>query len=261
MFDWYWYFVYYLIAFHVSYTAYTLYEHRALYHGHFIIAKPLEYVLRIILWLIMYPWPGSRKFLAAQHRYHHKTADTPDDPNSPYFRSFTKMFDVFPNIPGKTGYMSPENIEKHAKNVQDPDDWLERNITGKHWKLGIWVHIAIVGILFGPIGAILGTIFSFGTRRYGSIFIGNYLFHKCPWGYIADDHDLGPDRAINLFPIGILISGEGLHRNHHVNPASPKFSRKWWEFDAGWMYARIFMFFGLIKLTDHAKRALTDLDK
>jgi len=46
-------------------------------------------------------------------------------------------------------------------------------------------------------------------------------------------------------PWGILIGGEELHNNHHLDPASPKFSRRWFEFDIGWMYIRVLEFIGL----------------
>jgi len=37
--------------------------------------------------------------------------------------------------------------------------------------------------------------------------------------------------------------------NHHLDPASPKFSRKPWEFDVAWMYITIFRYLHLAKLT------------
>jgi len=37
-------------------------------------------------------------------------------------------------------------------------------------------------------------------------------------------------------PWGIVVGGEELHNNHHLDPASARLSRNWWEFDVGWMY-------------------------
>jgi len=48
------------------------------------------------------------------------------------------------------------------------------------------------------------------------------------------------DHSCNLVPWGIIVGGEELHNNHHLNPASPKLSRKWWEFDIGWLYIKLF---------------------
>jgi stearoyl-CoA desaturase (delta-9 desaturase) len=55
------------------------------------------------------------------------------------------------------------------------------------------------------------------------------------WGYRNGETQ---DHSHNISPIGIIVSGEELHNNHHLDPASPKFSRKPWEFDMGWMYIK-----------------------
>ena len=56
------------------------------------------------------------------------------------------------------------------------------------------------------------------------------------------------DRSRNLLPWDILIGGECLHNNHHLEPASPKLSRRWFEFDIGWLYIKIFEFLHLLKI-------------
>jgi stearoyl-CoA desaturase (delta-9 desaturase) len=56
------------------------------------------------------------------------------------------------------------------------------------------------------------------------------------------------DHSRNISPWGILIGGEELHNNHHLNPASPKLSRRWFEFDIGYMWLRLFSLLGLAKI-------------
>jgi stearoyl-CoA desaturase (delta-9 desaturase) len=65
------------------------------------------------------------------------------------------------------------------------------------------------------------------------------------WGYKN-----GPtrDKSRNLVPWGIWIGGEELHNNHHLNPASAKLSRRWFEFDIGYMWLKLFSFVGLAKI-------------
>jgi stearoyl-CoA desaturase (delta-9 desaturase) len=53
------------------------------------------------------------------------------------------------------------------------------------------------------------------------------------------------DTSRNLYPIAFWIGGEELHNNHHADGASAKFSKKWYEFDIGWMYICILRFFKL----------------
>jgi stearoyl-CoA desaturase (delta-9 desaturase) len=65
------------------------------------------------------------------------------------------------------------------------------------------------------------------------------------WGYRNGETK---DFSRNISPIGIIVAGEELHNNHHLDPASPKFSRKFWEFDMGWMYIQILSTVGLAKV-------------
>jgi stearoyl-CoA desaturase (delta-9 desaturase) len=44
------------------------------------------------------------------------------------------------------------------------------------------------------------------------------------------------------------VGGEELHNNHHLNPASVKLSRRWFEFDIGYMWLRLFALLGLAKI-------------
>ncbi len=53
------------------------------------------------------------------------------------------------------------------------------------------------------------------------------------------------DNSRNLLPWGIVIGGEELHNNHHLNPASVKLSKKKFEFDVGYMYLRFLQLFKL----------------
>jgi stearoyl-CoA desaturase (delta-9 desaturase) len=47
------------------------------------------------------------------------------------------------------------------------------------------------------------------------------------------------DQSRNFSPCGIIIGGEELHNNHHLEPANSKLSRRWFEFDIGWMWITI----------------------
>jgi stearoyl-CoA desaturase (delta-9 desaturase) len=65
------------------------------------------------------------------------------------------------------------------------------------------------------------------------------------WGYRNGETK---DRSRNLIPSGIIIGGECLHNNHHLDPASPKLSKRWFEFDIGWKWLTLFRLVGLAKL-------------
>ncbi|MFN0161873.1 MAG: transposase, partial [Burkholderiales bacterium] len=57
-----------------------------------------------------------------------------------------------------------------------------------------------------------------------------------------------PDASTNIVPWGILIGGEELHNNHHNHPTSARLSSKWYEFDLGWLYIRLFSWLGLARI-------------
>jgi stearoyl-CoA desaturase (delta-9 desaturase) len=65
------------------------------------------------------------------------------------------------------------------------------------------------------------------------------------WGYRNYKVD---DTSTNLIPWAFWIGGEELHNNHHGDGTSARFSKKWWEFDIGWMYICILQALGLAKL-------------
>ena len=62
------------------------------------------------------------------------------------------------------------------------------------------------------------------------------------WGYQNGETR---DLSRNISPWGIIIGGECLHNNHHLEPANPKLSRRWFEFDIGWMYITLLRWVGL----------------
>jgi stearoyl-CoA desaturase (delta-9 desaturase) len=126
--------------------------------------------------------------------------------------------------------------------VGTPDDWIERMIYTPYSRLGLFLMLAIDLALFGVWGLLVWGIQMIWIPFWAAGVI-NGLAHW--WGY---RNGKTKDHSRNIGPIGILIGGEELHNNHHLSPASPKFSLKPWEFDIGWMYIKGLEFLGLAKL-------------
>ena len=108
--------------------------------------------------------------------------------------------------------------------------------------MGICVLLGINLLLFGPIGLSIWAIQMIWIPFWAAGVI-NGIGHW--WGYRNYETQ---DASTNIFPIGILIGGEEFHNNHHTFGSSAKLSSKWWEFDIGWMYIRLFSLFGLAKI-------------
>jgi stearoyl-CoA desaturase (delta-9 desaturase) len=53
------------------------------------------------------------------------------------------------------------------------------------------------------------------------------------------------DFSRNNSIIGVVVSGEGWHNNHHADPNSAQHGHAWWEFDAAWLAIRLLAVVGL----------------
>jgi stearoyl-CoA desaturase (delta-9 desaturase) len=123
-----------------------------------------------------------------------------------------------------------------------PDDWIEQNLYSKFNKLGIVLMLIINLAVFGLWGWLVWGIQMIWIPLWAAGVV-NGVAH---WtGY---RNGQTRDHSRNIIPWGIVIGGEELHNNHHLDPASARLSRRWFEFDIGWMYITILRTLGLAKL-------------
>jgi len=97
-------------------------------------------------------------------------------------------------------------------------------------------------VLFGWAGAVVWLVQILWIPFWAAGVV-NGLGHW--WGYRNGETR---EFSTNVVPIDFLVGGELLHNNHHLDPGSAKLSRKWWEFDLGWMYITVLNSVGLAKL-------------
>jgi stearoyl-CoA desaturase (delta-9 desaturase) len=126
--------------------------------------------------------------------------------------------------------------------VGTPDDWLEKNVYAKHSRLGVSLLLAINLLCFSWWGLLIWAIQMIWIPFWAAGVV-NGLGHW--WGYRNGN---SKDRSTNISPIGIIIGGEELHNNHHLEPGNPRLSRRWFEVDMGWIWIQIFKFTGLLKI-------------
>jgi stearoyl-CoA desaturase (delta-9 desaturase) len=126
--------------------------------------------------------------------------------------------------------------------VGTPDDWLERNVYSTHSRLGILLMLIIDLLFFGPWGLIVWGIQMIWIPFWAAGVI-NGVGH-----WVGYRNGETKDQSRNISPWGIVIGGEELHNNHHLDPASPRLSRRWFEFDIGWMWLTVFRTVKLAKL-------------
>jgi stearoyl-CoA desaturase (delta-9 desaturase) len=192
--------------------------------------------MRFWLWLTT---GMTTKQWVAIHRKHHRFSDVEGDPHTPHVYG---IWHVLVKGAGLYHSAGKDNLMVQQYGVGTPDDWIERVIYTPHSRLGLLLMLAIDLALFGAWGLLVWGIQMIWIPFWAAGVI-NGLAHW--WGY---RNGKTKDYSRNISPIGIIIGGEELHNNHHLAPASPKFSLKPWEFDIGWMYIKGLEFLGLAKL-------------
>jgi stearoyl-CoA desaturase (delta-9 desaturase) len=180
----------------------------------------------------------TRQWVAI-HRKHHRFSDVEGDPHSPHVHGFW-------NILGR-GVMYYVREGKNTQTIMSygkgtPNDWIERKLYTRYNFYGILLMLVIDLLLFGPWGLLVWLV-QIAWIPFWAAGVINGVGHW--FGYKNGDTR---DQSTNIMPWGILIGGEELHNNHHINPASPKMSRRWFEFDIGWMWFKLFSYIGLAKL-------------
>ena len=222
-----------LIATHITIVCVTLYLHRSQAHRGVTFHPVVSHFMRAWLWLTT--GMITRQWVAV-HRKHHRFSDEPGDPHSPHVYGIKRVF-----FKGAMLYhaASKDKVMLDTYGVGTPDDWIERNLYSSHSRLGIGILLVLNLILFGWVGAIIWGIQMLWIPFWAAGVI-NGVAHW--WGYRNGETK---DRSTNISPVGVIVGGEELHNNHHLDPASPKLSLRWWEFDIGWMYIQILSSIGL----------------
>ncbi len=219
--------IYTLIMTHITIICVTLYLHRGQAHKGIVFHPIVSHFMRFWLWLTT---GMITKEWVAIHRKHHRFSDQFNDPHSP------KVYGIF-NVLFKGAFL----YAKAAKDkdmvdtygVGTPDDWLEHNIYSNHSRLGIGILFLFNIALFGWIGALIWGIQMIWIPFWAAGVV-NGIGH-----YYGYRNGTTKDNSRNIIPFGIIIGGEELHNNHHLEPANVKLSRKKFEFDIGYMYLRL----------------------
>jgi stearoyl-CoA desaturase (delta-9 desaturase) len=228
--------IYTLVVTHITIICVTLFLHRGQAHKGIEFHPIAGHFMRFWLWLTT---GMVTKQWVAIHRKHHRHSDQPGDPHTPH------VYGLWRVLFGGAGLYhaaskDTEMVQQYG--VGTPNDWVEQNVYARHSRIGIMIMLAIDIALFGWIGFVIWGIQMIWIPFWAAGVI-NGLAHW--WGYRNGETK---DNSRNISPWGIIIGGECLHNNHHLDPANPKLSRRWFEFDIGWMWLTLLRFCGLAKL-------------
>lgn len=225
-----------LVMTHITIVCVTLYLHRSQAHRSIEFHPVISHLMRAWLWLttgmVTQQW-------VAIHRKHHRYSDQPGDPHSPHVFGFWRVL-----LGGAWLYNTASNDSDMIKQygAGSPNDWIEQNVYSRAPWAGILLLLIAELVIFGWPALIVWGIQMIWIPFWAAGVI-NGLAHW--WGY---RNGSTKDNSCNISPFGIIIGGEELHNNHHLNPASARLSRRWFEFDVGWFYARLLSLVGLAKI-------------
>jgi len=235
-----------LLILHLQVLTNSLWMHRGVAHKALTVHPILQHIFRFTMWLTSCQMvsPNWLQRYAAKHRMHHKYSDTKQDPHSPHHYTWWQLVDwTHSHIPGNANYITESDIKKFAPDVTTPNDWVEKKVYRRFPRLGtillqVWLihEFSLWGII--PVIAV-----------YFNGYLGTWIINGVThWVGYRNKDQIPTDRSHNVTPWGILMCGDELHANHHVNPSSPTTRVKWWEFDLGYVYIKIFSWIGLVKI-------------
>ena len=225
-----------LVMVQITIACVTLYLHRSQAHRGVTFHPVVEHAMRF--WLFLTTGMVTKQWVAI-HRRHHRFDDAEGDPHSPHIFGIWTVF-----FKGALLYNTASKDKQMVAQygVGTPDDWMERNVYTPHSRLGIVLMLIINLCLFGLWGWLVWIVQIIWIPLWAAGVVNGFGHW---WGYRNTDTK---DFSRNIVPWDFWVGGELLHNNHHADPASPKLSRKWYEFDIGWMYITILKFLGLARL-------------
>ncbi len=221
----------------------SFFNHRYSAHKQFTMSKAWEkfwFVMSFIFQGSSYLSPNAYGIM---HRLHHAYSDTEKDPHSPRFSE--NLFHMMWKTKKYYSAVFRRRKKVDKKFLKDLPEWRSFDLFGESVAARIiigtiyvgvyaWVNPAWYWYLLLPVHFMMGPF-------HGLII--NWFAHKI--GYRNYNLD---DTSRNLFPLDLLMIGEGLHNNHHKHSSNPNFGNKWWEFDPVYPFIRLFNWAGMIRL-------------
>ena len=227
----------------------SLGTHRLVSHNSFKSNSALKYIL------VYAGTPAGPPIQwALNHRIHHKTTDTEDDPHSPYFGGFWHAHCGWYLPTGNTLVAIMYALAGPIRTVIDPFIWkafpeklprdldlpllkfMSRRPVNFLLALSHLLPFYLFYVELGWMGLVLGYMIA-------------VLFYNIGDSINSVSHLVGsPDdpntQARNWFPSALLTMGEGNHAEHHRSPGNANFG----GFDPGYLFLRVMKILRLVTL-------------
>lgn len=235
--------LFFVIHWYLSLFCQTFFLHRYASHKQFTMTKTWEKFFYVFTWICQGSSYLSPSAYGIMHRMHHAYADTENDPHSPSYDANPMSMMWRTRVVYNSIFRREAAIE--TRFTGDIPEWrafdvfASNNITRIGW---IFIYIAIyIAIdpawywyLLLPLHAVMGPL-------HGVVI--NWFAHVLGYQNFKVN-----DTSKNIFPIDLLMLGEGLHNNHHKNAFRANFGWKKWEFDPTYPVIKALDLVGVISL-------------
>lgn len=217
-----------LFTYCLSLTYVTVFYHRGLAHGA-VVLKPwfARFVVKSGPWLTgIDPVAWS-----CMHRLHHKYSDTAQDPHSPVSSGPWRILLVqLKSYKKVLAYLIAKN-PRYLELIRDIPFSVGALHRSRLWTMPYVIH-GLVALCIAVLGhmPLLGAAYFVGLMSHP---IQGWMVNSLGHLIGTRNFDLDDHSRNNLFAV-IFAMGEGYQNNHHMYPASAKFSYTPNEFDMGY---------------------------
>jgi stearoyl-CoA desaturase (delta-9 desaturase) len=208
--------------------------HRLLAHRAFKTYKPIAFLFATAGAMA---GQGPPLIWTAHHRRHHRVADKPGDPHSPYG-------DHEPGIRGALhglwhshmGWLFNQDLSSDPMRYC-PDLARDRNMrfVSKHFLLFVLAGLLLPGLIGLAITGDLVHGFLTGVLWGGLVrfFVSNHITYavNSVGHYFGSRRFATSDESRNVFWLALPSFGEAWHNNHHAFPRSYRHGMRWYELD------------------------------
>jgi stearoyl-CoA desaturase (Delta-9 desaturase) len=223
--------------------------HRLLAHRSFKTVRPIKLFLTAAGAVAA---QGPPLIWTAHHRRHHRVADKPGDPHSPYRNDDASLLGVLKGLwYAHLGWLFNRELTSDPVRycpdlARDPDmRFISRYFLW--FVLAGLVLPAVIGwVLTGTLlGAMTGLLWGGLVRIFvvnHATYAVNSLCH-----YFGRRRFSTPDESHNIGWLALFSFGEAWHNNHHAFPRSASHGMRWWELDLSAIVIRGLELAGLAK--------------
>jgi stearoyl-CoA desaturase (Delta-9 desaturase) len=179
---------------------------------------------------------GPPTYWVSNHRRHHRFADAPGDPHSPYCDDVVQLSGLRGFWHAHCGWTFAHPLTNTA--AYSADLLRNRLVSTLNRHYYFWVAAGfLIPMLSGYVlerslrGVLLGFLWGGCVRLMFSYHASNainsvaHLWGSRPFAARCAGR--------NNLALAILAFGEGWHNNHHAEPSAALFNRHWWQVDLG----------------------------